>query len=83
MQTLPKYPRKKLLSKVKYHWYAYVARGGFDKPRATIEPLQKGGIEHWTNFLHTGRQYVVAYPHAVDELLQFVPKAMLPILTGE
>lgn len=74
--------KKFLLSRVRYHWYLYVARGGFNIPSATGR-LEKGGIEHWTLFVQTGRRYADLYKTNWYDFAKFLPNGMIMLLTGE
>lgn len=71
------------LTKLRYHWFSYVARGGFNAPRMTIGKLEKGGLNHWTLFLHLGRQYLRDFPKERHIVEGFVPQKLVKLLTGE
>ena len=72
--------QKELLSKVRFHWHSYVARGGLAEPITLSGVLEKGGIEHWANFLKHSREYAKLY--GCDELKSFVPEKLIKLLTG-
>lgn len=71
--------RKELLNKIRFHWASYVARGGFDQPVTLEGRLEKGGIEHWYNFLKHGRDYVSQFG-VMD--IDFINRSMIRMLTG-
>lgn len=77
--------QQELLRKIKYHWHLYIARGGFNAPRMTVGKLHRGGIEHWSKFLQSGRRYVTEYPEseALKKDLDFLPRTMLRLLLGD
>lgn len=76
-------PKKDRLNRLRYHWYSYIARGGFNEPKMIVGRLEKGGIEHWTLFLQTGRSYLRDFPKDAHVVEGFVPKKMIRLLTGE
>lgn len=75
--------RKKLLSKVRFHWHLYVARGGFNLPSTKVGRLERGGIEHWTYFLQAGRQYADLHKKNWHDLSKFLPVGIVLLITGE
>ena len=75
--------RKELLQRIRYHWYSYVARGGFEFPSPVVGYLSRGGIEHWTFFLQLGRKYVREHKKNWADLFVFLPRGMIMLLTGE
>lgn len=72
-----------LLTRIKYHWHLYVARGGFNEASTGVGKLEKGGQFHWTRFLQLGRQYAVEYPNELGKLTEFVNPKTIKLLTGE
>lgn len=75
--------RLELLGRIRYHWYSYVARGGFEFPSHVVGNLSRGGIEHWTFFLQLGRKYTNTFKKNWDDLFVFIPRGMIMLLTGE
>lgn len=75
--------RKQLLSKIRFHWYLYVARGGFNLPSTKVGKLERGGIEHWTYFLQAGRLYADLYRSHWHDLSKFLSPGIVLLLTGE
>lgn len=71
------------LGKVRYHWYSYVARGGFNEPRLHAGALESGGLVHWTAFLKAARQYLSSYPKDRYLVEGFVPEKTVKFLLGE
>lgn len=75
--------RHELLSKIRRHWYSYVASGGYNVPSQRVGVLEKGGIVHWTHFLQHGRNYASEYKDRLASLSRFLPDGMVMLLTGE
>lgn len=75
--------RDKLIKRIRYHWYSYVARGGYSSPSPKVGKLERGGIEHWTHFLQLGRKYAQAYKGKWNALSKFLPMGVVMLLTGE
>lgn len=73
------------LSKVRYHWASYIARGGINTPKKShsIGDLEKGGLEHWTLFLRSAKIYLSKYPKDRHILEGFVPASLVRMLIGE
>lgn len=75
--------RVKLLKRIRYHWYSYVARGGFEFPSPVVGTLSKGGIEHWTYFLQLGRKYANEHKSRWGDFFKFIPRGIIMLITGE